>query len=321
MPIIITGAAGFIGFHLSRRLLDYGFEVVGLDSIDPYYDPSLKHARLAQLKDSKFTFIKGDIADQTFISNIFARQDNITHIFHLAAQAGVRYSMENPHAYATSNLIGHLNILEAARHLSNLKHFVYASSSSVYGLNKQVPFSEHHVVATPASFYAATKLANEHMSHAYAHLYGVKATGVRFFTVYGPWGRPDMAIYGFAQKMLQGQPITLYQEPGQEMRRDFTHVADVIDGLVGIMNLPPEKHRVLNLGFGRTEPVTKMISLLEHNLGVKALIEHTPKPAADVVETWADISAIKQLCGYTPSRSLDIGIPDFTKWFTNFQKG
>lgn len=317
MIVLVTGAAGFIGFHTARALLDSGAQVIGLDNLNDYYDTRLKQARLAQLAHPGFLFHQVDIADREAIDAILAGHPGITHLVHLAAQAGVRYSMENPYAYIRSNVMGHVVLLEAARRLRRLQHFVYASSSSVYGLNPCLPFDEDARVDRPSSLYAATKRADELISHAYTHLYALPQTGLRFFTVYGPWGRPDMAYYSFASAIRSGRPVTLYEG---DPKRDFTYIDDVVAGLLGVIQRPPAttEARILNLGNHRTEPVARMIALLEQGLQRRAIIQMKPRPAADVVETWARNDRLHALTGYAPSTPLDVGIGRFVAWFQSY---
>jgi UDP-glucuronate 4-epimerase len=314
MAILLTGAAGFIGFHTARALLARGERVIGVDSVNDYYDIRLKEARLAQLEGPGFSFVRADVADRGAMFALVS--DDITHVVHLAAQAGVRFSMVDPYAYVTANVMGQVVMLEFVRALPRLMHFVYASSSSVYGLNRDLPFSEADRVDRPSSLYAATKRAGELISHAYTHLYGVPQTGLRFFTVYGPWGRPDMAYYAFARAIMAGEPIPLYD--GGRPRRDFTYIDDIVAGVVGAMDRPPaadEGPRVLNIGNHRSESVSRLVELLEASLGRRAVIRDVPRPAADVAETWADVDAIGALTGYAPTTPLEVGIPRFSKWF------
>lgn len=318
MTVLLTGAAGFIGSHVARALLQRGERVIGIDSLNDYYDVGLKQARLARLSGwPGFRFCRLDLADREAVTALLAGEQGIATIIHLAAQAGVRYSMAAPFAYASSNLIGHLVVLEAARSLPRLRHMVYASSSSVYGGNRHLPFSESDRVDTPKSLYAATKMADELMSYAYAHLYRIPQTGLRFFTVYGPWGRPDMAYFGFAEAIMRGEPITLYD--GGRPRRDFTYIDDVVDGVLGCLDRPPEGDgapaRVLNIGNNRPERVADLVDLLERALGRRAVRRDAPLPAADVQETCADLGAIHALCGFTPRTSLAQGIERFARWF------
>ena len=317
MTILLTGAAGFIGFHTARALLARGEQVIGVDRVDDYYDVRLKEARLAQLEGPGFRFVRADVADRETMLALAAPE--ITAVVHLAAQAGVRFSMIDPYAYVMSNVMGQVVMLEMARKLAGLRHFVYASSSSVYGLNRELPFTETARVDQPSSLYAATKRAGELVSHSYGHLYGLPQTGLRFFTVYGPWGRPDMAYYQFARAITDGEPITVYD--GGRPKRDFTYIDDIVDGVVGVLDRPPaagEGPRVLNIGNHRSETVSHLVDLLEQSLGRRAIIRDLPRPAADVAETWADVDAIAALTGFAPRTSLDVGIPRFADWFRKF---
>jgi len=322
MTVLVTGAAGFIGYHLCEALLARGETVLGVDEINAYYDPALKEARLARLEGRPgFRFQKLSIADRAAVEALMAGAPEIDRIVHLAAQAGVRFSMIDPYAYVTANLMGHVVMLEAARHREGLKHFVYASSSSVYGGNTKMPFSEEDPVDRPVSLYGATKRADELMSHSYSHLYGLKQTGLRFFTVYGPWGRPDMAYFSFARAIARGEPITVYA--GGTLRRDFTYVDDIVAGIVGVLDRPPagDAPRLLNIGNNRSESVSRLVSLLEEGLGRRAIVEDRPRPAADVTDTFADISAIRALTGFEPKTPLDVGIPRFLEWFRGWNAG
>ena len=316
VTVIVTGAAGFIGYHVTQALLSRGEAVVGIDNLNSYYDPALKHARLAQIAPgAAFTFVQADISDRPAIEAIFARYPEVEVVIHLAAQAGVRFSMIDPYAYVTSNVMGQVVMLEAARRLPRLKHFVFASSSSVYGLNTAMPFSEADRVDTPVSMYAATKRADELIGHAYAHLYQMPQTGLRFFTVYGPWGRPDMAYYAFARAIMAGAPITLYE--GGRLRRDFTYIDDIVAGVLGAADAVPPggAPRLLNIGNHENESVSRLVALLEAALGRSAVIESRPRPLADVEETFADISQIADLTGFLPRTSLAEGIERFVAWF------
>lgn len=318
MTIIVTGAAGFIGFYVARALLARGEHVVGVDNLNDYYDVRLKHARLAQLP-AGFDFVQADVSDRLAIEAVFARYPKTHRVIHLAAQAGVRHSMVDPYAYVASNVMGHVVMLEAARRLPALEHFVFASSSSVYGLNTAMPFSEDDRVDTPSSLYAATKRADELIGHAYAHLFQVPQTGLRFFTVYGPWGRPDMAYYGFARAIVAGEPITLYD--GGTLRRDFTYIDDIVTGLLGAADVPPaagEPMRILNIGNHRSESVLRLVELLEQGLGRKAVIQSVPRPLADVPETFADVGRIAALVNFSPKTELSEGIERFVAWFRTY---
>lgn len=312
MRVLVTGAAGFIGYHICEALLARGVEVVGVDDLNPYYDVRLKQARLQRLHKG-FSFHQLDIADHEAVLRL---GDGVEVILHVAAQAGVRYSLENPFAYAASNLTGHLSILELARHSKRVRHLIYASSSSVYGTGSILPYAESERADRPSSLYAATKRADELMSASYTHLFGLKQTGLRFFTVYGPWGRPDMAYFGFAEAICAGTPITLYENG--VLKRDFTYIDDIIAGILGVLDHPPgddERHRVFNIGNHRAEYVRDLVALLERHLGTQAKTVSVPKPEADPVETCADVSALHALCGYVPSTRLDEGIPRFVEWY------
>jgi len=327
MPILVTGAAGFIGYHTSQRLLERGEAVIGLDIVNDYYDPALKRARLAELaKYDSFRFLEVDFADHKALTEALDGED-FDRIVHLGAQAGVRYSIENPHAYVQSNLVGHLNMMEVARH-RRARHFVYASSSSVYGGNDTLPFRVEERVDHPLSLYAATKKADELMSETYAHLYRLPQTGLRFFTVYGPWGRPDMAMWLFARAIFAGEPINVFGEGN--MRRDFTYIDDIVTGVVACLDNPPpddgeEKaggsrgpHRLYNIGNHRSEELTRMIDLLEQACGRKAerrLLEMQP---GDVRDTYADISAIQRDLGFEPKTTIDEGVPRFVDWYRSY---
>ena len=316
MTVIVTGAAGFIGMHVAEALLDRGEAVVGVDIVNDYYDVRLKEARLARLEGRPgFTFCRADIADREAMHALASRHPDTRHVVHLAAQAGVRHSMVDPYAYVTSNVMGHTCVLEMARCLPALQHLVYASSSSVYGGNRKLPFSEQDPVDTPVSLYAATKRADELISHAYAHLYGLPQTGLRFFTVYGPWGRPDMAYYGFAEAIMAGRPITLYE--GGALKRDFTYITDIVGGVLAVLGHPPDAGQppqLYNIGNNRSETVSRLVELLEQSLGREALIRRAPRPIADVEETWADVDAIARL-GFRPATTLEDGIARFAAWF------
>jgi UDP-glucuronate 4-epimerase len=321
MTVLVTGAAGFVGYHVCEALLARGETVVGVDEINAYYDTGLKEARLARLVGRPgFRFTKLSIADREAVAEVMRRETAVDRIVHLAAQAGVRYSMIDPYAYVTANLMGHVVMLEAARHREGLRHFVYASSSSVYGGNTEMPFSEADRVDLPVSLYGATKRADELMSHSYSHLYGLPQSGLRFFTVYGPWGRPDMAYFSFARAIMEGTPITLYDNG--TLRRDFTYIDDIVGGVLGVLDRPPAGHapRLLNIGNNRSETVRKLVSLLEEGLGRAAIIQDVPCPASDVTDTFADISAIKALTGFSPKTPLDVGIPRFLEWFKGWNQ-
>ncbi|HQT65058.1 MAG: protein CapI [Acidocella sp. 20-57-95] len=319
MRVLVTGAAGFIGFHVSQALLGRGIEVVGVDDCNAYYDVRLKQARLAELAKHKgFSFHRLDIADHPAL---LKAADGAEVVVHVAAQAGVRYSLEQPFAYAASNMTGHLSVLEVARHSRSVKHLIYASSSSVYGTGSPLPYAESARADQPSSLYAATKRADELMSHSYTHLFGLKQTGLRFFTVYGPWGRPDMAYFGFAEAIMAGKPVTLYDQG--RLKRDFTYVDDILAGILGVFDHPPTEsapHRVFNIGNNRSEYVTDLVRLLEESLGKKAVTIDLPKPEADPVETWADVSALAALTGYAPQTRLEEGIPRFVAWYLGWRE-
>lgn len=319
-PVLLTGAAGFIGMHVADVLLARGDSVIGIDSLNTYYDPALKQARLARLRERPgFTFHHMDVADREALHSLVRAEPNIERVVHLAAQAGVRYSMVDPYAYVQSNVMGQVVIQEAARLLPRLRHLVYASSSSVYGANRELPFREADRVDRPVSLYAATKRAGELTAYAYAHLFGLPQTGLRFFTVYGPWGRPDMAYYGFARAIVKGEPITLYD--GGRLKRDFTYIDDIVAGVLGALDRPPQESppsRVLNIGNHRAEEVRTLVALLEQALGRHAVIREAPRPDADVEETFADVAAIGLLAGFAPHTSLAEGIPRFVAWFRDY---
>jgi UDP-glucuronate 4-epimerase len=318
MKILVTGAAGFIGFHSSLRLLGSGHEIVGIDNLNDYYDVRLKRARLAQLEGTPgFSFIKLDLADREGIAALF-REHAFDIVLHLGAQAGVRYSLENPFAYLDSNLTGTLTVLEGCRH-NGVKYLVYASSSSVYGSNSKLPFALEDRVDTPVSLYAATKKADELMCHTYAHLYGFPITGLRFFTVYGPWGRPDMAYFKFADAIMAGKPIDVYNNG--DMKRDFTYIDDIVDGITAIIDKGPVMaddgvpHRVYNLGHNHPEQLLEMIELLEQQLGKAAQKNFLPMQPGDVYATYADISATKRDYEFSPKVSLARGLELFASWY------
>jgi len=317
LAVLVTGAAGFIGFHVASALLARGQRVVGIDNLNDYYDIRLKQARLAQLEgQGGFAFHRVDIAEREAVAGVLRGHPEIREVVHLAAQAGVRHSMQDPWSYLASNLTGHLVVLEAARNMPHCQHLVYASSSSVYGANNTLPFAETDRVDTPLSLYAATKRADELMSHAYAHLYGIPQTGLRFFTVYGPWGRPDMAYFSFAQAIMRGEPITVYD--GGVLRRDFTFIDDIVAGVVSCLDRPPQDThaaRLLNIGNSRSEAVNELIDLLEKSLGRKAIRQTATRPLADVAETFASVEAIGALTGFAPRTPLAVGIPRFAAWF------
>jgi UDP-glucuronate 4-epimerase len=317
MAIVVTGAAGFIGFHVAKALLGRGEQVIGVDNVNAYYDPSLKEARLAQLEpENGFSLIRADISEASCFDALMANA-GVTGVVHLAAQAGVRYSLENPFAYVETNLVGHMRVLEYCRHLSSLRHLVYASSSSVYGGNTKLPFSVDDRVDQPVSLYAATKRADELLSYSYSHLYGVPQTGMRFFTVYGPWGRPDMALFSFTEAILAGRPIRVFNRG--DMSRDFTYIDDIVAGVIAALDRPPEAnpvpHRVYNLGNNKPEPLLGMIEILEDALGAKAEKILEPMQPGDVKATYADIDASRRDLGYDPATPIAEGIPRFVAWY------
>ncbi len=323
MAYLVTGSAGFIGFHTCHKLLDRGEAVVGADVIDDYYDPALKEARLQILLEyPTFTFHRVDIADRKAMEEVAAQHTDVTRILNLAALAGVRYSIVNPYAYTHSNVEGQLVMLEFARNLKQCEHYVYASSSSVYGSNKKQPFSVEDRVDNPVSLYAATKRAGELMAHSYSHLYKFPTTGLRFFTVYGPWGRPDMAAFLFTKAILAGQPITVFNHG--DMRRDFTFVDDIVQGILAVAAKPPalpgNLAKVYNIGNHRSEPLMRFISIIEESLGKKANIVYGPMQPGDVKESLADIQPMIDDFGYQPKTTIDEGIPKFVRWYRDFYR-
>jgi len=322
MTVLVTGVAGFIGSHVAEALLARGETVVGIDSMNAYYDVRLKEARLARLAGKPgFSFRQLNIAAPDLAGQL-AAFPGIDRIVHLAAQAGVRYSIDHPFEYAVSNLVGHLRVMEFARHLPGLKHLVYASSSSVYGGNTKMPFAVEDRVDQPISLYAATKKADELMGHAYSHLYRLPQTGLRFFTVYGPWGRPDMALYLFAAAMTQRRPIKVFNHG--DMRRDFTYIDDIVNGVVGVLDRPPADtgvpHRVYNIGNNRPEPLLRVIELLEQALGVTAQKMMLPMQPGDVKETYADIDASTRDFGFLPKTAIEDGVKKFVDWYKAYHK-
>lgn len=323
MTVLVTGVAGFIGSHVAAALLARGDAVVGLDNLNDYYDPTLKDARIARLTGRKgFRFEKRDIATPGAVAGLLASEPSIDRVVHLAAQAGVRYSLTNPEAYIQANLIGHFNVLEACRHRAGLKHLVYASSSSVYGGNTKLPFAVEDMVDKPVSLYAATKAADELMTHSYSHLFGLPATGLRFFTVYGPWGRPDMSAYIFTRAILSGKPITVFNQG--DMKRDFTYIDDIVAGVLAALDRPPAAssgaapHRRYNLGNHRAEDLMRFIAVIERATNHKAVIEFADMQPGDVKETYADIAAAQRDLGFTPATSIDDGIPRFVAWYREY---
>ena len=325
MTIVVTGAAGFVGYHVSEALLARGDRVIGIDNVNSYYDPALKEARLARLaRHAGFDFHRIDITDREGVARAFAAGGSVEGVVHLAAQAGVRYSLQNPYAYVESNVMGQVVMLEAARSHPGLRHFVYASSSSVYGLNERTPFSEGHRVDQPISLYAATKKSGEMMAYTYSHLYRVPTTGLRFFTVYGPWGRPDMAYYLFAEAIMNGEPLRIFNNG--EMRRDFTYIDDVVDGVLAALDRPPAAgdgdappYRIYNLGNNRTESLRRYIEVLEDALGRRGEKLSLPMQPGDVVETSADITASRRDLGYDPKTPIDQGLVRFAEWYKSYK--
>ncbi len=322
MTVLVTGVAGFIGMHVAESLLARGERVIGVDNLSTYYDVRLKRARLARLEGhAGFAFVEADVADREAMLSLAEREPDATRIVHLAAQPGVRHSLVDPYAYVQANVMGHLVMLEASRRLKRVDHFVYASSSSVYGGNRKLPFAESDRVDHPVSLYAATKRSAELISESYAHLFGLPQTGLRFFTVYGPWGRPDMAPWLFADAILSGRPITLYD--GGRLKRDFTFVEDIAAGVLGCLDhpAPGDAPRLLNIGNHRSVEVRRFVEVLEAALGRKAAVVDTPRPATDVEETFADIEAIRAVCGFEPRTSIEVGIPRFAEWYLSWRKG
>jgi len=325
MTVIVTGAAGFIGFHVASQLIERGRSVIGIDNLNDYYDPALKQARLDKLSGhNAFSFRRLDVQDREAIPALAGEFPEVTEIVHLAAQAGVRYSLENPFAYIESNVMGHLCMMELARRLPKLRHFVYASSSSVYGGNKELPFSVDQRVDSPVSLYAATKRSAELMTHCYAHLYGLPSTGLRFFTVYGPWGRPDMSAYIFAKAIFEGRPIRIFNNG--DMRRDFTYIDDIVAGVLAVIDHPPQSGgelppaAVYNLGNHRSEPLLRFIDLIEQACGREAIREFAGMQAGDVKETYADIEPARRDLGFEPKVAIDQGIPRFIEWFRQYHR-
>ncbi len=334
MKVLLTGAAGFIGLHTAQRLLARGDEVVGLDNLNDYYDVALKQARLALLQAQPgFRFVKMDVADRTGMATLF-ETERFDRVIHLAAQAGVRYSIQNPNAYVDANLVGFMNVLEGCRH-SAVQHLVYASSSSVYGGNTQMPFAEAHSVDHPVSLYAATKKANELMAHTYSHLFRLPTTGLRFFTVYGPWGRPDMALFLFTKAILEGRPIDVYNQG--LMQRDFTYVEDIVEGVIRVLDKPAEPdpayrgdspdpstsnapYRVFNIGNQLPVPLLDFIGCVEDAVGLPAKKNLLPMQAGDVPATHADVDALRQWVGFSPATPVREGVAKFVAWYRDYYR-
>ena len=326
MTVLVTGCAGFIGYHVAEALLARDEQVLGVDNLNSYYDPALKQARLERLRaHPAFTFARADVADLAAITALVrGHPDRIESVIHLAAQAGVRHSLEAPFDYVHSNLVGHMVMLETCRQeLPGLRHLVYASSSSVYGGNRKIPFAVEDPVDEPISLYAATKRADELLSHSYSHLYRIPATGLRFFTVYGPWGRPDMAAFLFADAITAGRPITLYNQG--DMERDFTYIDDVVAGVLAALDRPPAEgddapHRIYNLGNHRPVELRRFVTVLEQALGMTAEVQLAPLPPGDAVRTFADIEASRRDLGFEPKTSIEEGLPRFVEWYREYHR-
>ena len=323
MTVVVTGAAGFIGFHVSRALLAAGRQVIGVDNLNDYYDPALKAARLALLEvNSDFSFAKVDLSDRNDLPALFEKHPEIEGVIHLAAQAGVRYSLINPFAYVDANVTGQLTVMEACRRLPDLKHLVYASSSSVYGGNTKMPFSVEDPVNLPLSLYAATKRSAELMAQCTAHLFGLPMTGLRFFTVYGPWGRPDMSAYIFTKAIFEGTPIPIFNQG--KMRRDFTFIDDIVAGVLAALAHPPvveenqAPHRIYNLGNNHVEELMRFIEVLEQACGREAIKDFQPMQPGDVPATSADIEISQRDLGFSPKTSIDEGLPQFVDWYREY---
>ncbi len=331
MKVLVTGVAGFIGYSVAQRLLARGDVVIGVDCVNDYYDVSLKEARLAKLREAggnRFTFHRQDFADYPGLTKALEGSE-FDRVVHLGAQAGVRYSIENPHAYVSANLVGHLNLLEVARH-RGLEHMVYASSSSVYGGNTKLPFAVEDRVDHPLSLYAATKKADELMSETYAHLYRLPLTGLRFFTVYGPWGRPDMMMWIFTKKIMAGEPIPVFNHG--DMWRDFTYIDDIVTGVVSSLDNPPaddglekaggslKPHRLYNIGNHKSEHLMKVVEILEAECGKKAELELLPMQPGDARQSFADITAIQRDLGFQPTTSIEVGVPNFVRWYREYNR-
>ncbi len=332
MRVLVTGAAGFIGMHTSLRLLERGDEVVGYDNLNAYYDPALKQARLERLLQRPgFTFVRGDLADRPAVGDLFATH-RPQRVINLAAQAGVRYSIEDPHAYVDSNLVGFVNLLEGCRE-TGVEHLVYASSSSVYGANAKLPFAVRDSVDHPVSLYAASKKANELMAHTYSHLFGLPTTGLRFFTVYGPWGRPDMALFLFTKAILAGEPVRIFNHG--RMRRDFTYIDDIVEGVLRVLDRPAEPdpsfdpatpdpstssapYRIYNIGNDEPTELMRYVDILEEALGVKAVRQLEDIQPGDVPVTWADVDALRDAVGFAPATPVEDGVQRFVQWYREF---
>ena len=312
--ILVTGCAGFIGMHLSKTLLELNYDVVGVDNVNDYYNVNLKNDRLKILKKFKnFIFVKLDIANKDELDRVFVNYA-FDKVVNLAAQAGVRYSLENPQSYINSNIVGFMNILECCRY-HNIKGLIYASSSSVYGGNKTIPFDVEHSVDLPISIYAASKKSNELMAHAYNHLFGLRSTGLRFFTVYGPWGRPDMAMYIFAEKISNGEPIEVFNNGN--MKRDFTYIDDIVDGIISSIKMN-YNYEIFNLGNSSSKPLLDVVSIIEKKIGKKAIINFKPMQLGDVKNTYADIEKSKKMLNFLPSTNLEVGLNKFLTWFIDY---
>jgi len=334
MHVLVTGAAGFIGFHVAQRLLARGDTVIGIDNLNTYYDVRLKHDRLAHIQEHPgLRFLQLDLADRAGMTDLFSSH-RPERVVHLAAQAGVRYSLTNPHAYVESNLVGFMNILEGCRH-AQVQHLVYASSSSVYGANTKMPFSVHDNVDHPVSLYAASKKANELMAHTYSHLYQLPTTGLRFFTVYGPWGRPDMALFLFTKAILDGQPIEVFNHG--KMRRDFTYIDDIVEGVIRVLDTVPQPnpawsgtkpdpgtskvpYRIYNIGNNQPVELLEFIRVLENSLGRKAERRLLPMQPGDVPETYADVDDLMRDVGFRPATPISVGIARFVEWYRSYYK-
>ncbi len=333
LKVLVTGAAGFVGYHISQILCGIDYSIIGLDNLNNYYDVNLKNARLKNLKKKKFVFEKIDLTERNKIFNLFEKE-KFDYVIHLAAQAGVRYSIENPYTYIDSNIVGFINILEACRNFP-VKHLIYASSSSVYGSNVKQPFSEEDNVDHPVSLYAATKKSNELMAHTYSSLYKIPTTGLRFFTVYGPWGRPDMAYFSFTKNIFENKPIKIFNNGNLE--RDFTYIDDIIDGIVKLINKPPQEnsewdrlkanpatsfapYEIFNIGNNKPIKLLDFINVLEKCIGKEAIKEYVPMQEGDVYSTYADISSLNHSTGFQPSTSIEEGLKQFVRWYIEFYK-